>query len=68
MIIDDTDSMIAPFCPHVDNWRPGAALSRVSPDLWAVFLVIVTATFRKKLCKSSVVMTTMSIYIFPPVI
>ena len=47
MIIDDTDSMIAPLCPHVDQRCPGAALSRVSPNLWMVIILTVLATFKK---------------------
>ena len=49
MIIDDTDSMIAPLCPHVDDKCPGAALSRVSPDLWPVVGLIILATCRYSL-------------------
>ena len=62
MIIDDTDSMIAPLRPHIDHRCPGAALSIVSPDLWPVFILIVCATFRKMYESkiSFVVMTTMS--------
>ena len=46
MIIDHTDCMIAPLRPHVDHRGPGVALSIISPDLWAVFILIVTATFK----------------------
>ena len=38
MIVDHTDGMKAPLCPHVDDWCPGPALSRVSPDFWPVSL------------------------------
>ena len=45
MIIDDTDSMIAPLCPHVADGCPGLAFSRVSPDLWMVFPLTILTTF-----------------------
>ena len=55
MIIDNTDSMIAPLRPHIDHRCPGAALSIVSPDLWPmILLIVIPATFIKYFCKNSV--------------
>ena len=56
MIVDDTDSMIAPLCPHVNDWCPGAALSSVSPDLWPVVpLSVILATFNKTVSQNFIV-------------